>query len=89
MHFFANESESLSLGGLTIENRLDRVSFYGSVDLTLDAQGLALALSLQTLIGGVVEAMKAKGSALPARVVVKEPVSVGNLFGLPDPEPGR
>jgi hypothetical protein len=33
IHPFANESESIQIGDLTVENRLDRVSIYGSPDL--------------------------------------------------------
>ena len=33
---FENEEESLSIGGLTVENRTDRVELYGSVHLTRD-----------------------------------------------------
>ena len=29
-----NESESLGIGDLTIENRTDRISIYGNIDLT-------------------------------------------------------
>ncbi len=33
---FANESDALAIGKLNIENRLDRVSLFGDVDLTRD-----------------------------------------------------
>ena len=36
---FANESDSLGIGGLTVENRTDRVSLYGSLDLTRASRG--------------------------------------------------
>jgi hypothetical protein len=46
MDYFQNESEVMIIKGenhdLNIENRLDRVSLYGSVDITHDAAGLAL-----------------------------------------------
>ena len=32
---FTNESESLGIADLTIENRTDRISIYGSIDLHL------------------------------------------------------
>lgn len=51
MDYFQNESEVMILKGqshdLNIENRTDRVSLYGSVDITRDAQGLAQALRLR------------------------------------------
>ena len=57
---FANESDSLGIGGLTVENRTDRVSVYGSLDLTRDRQGLAHARELQALLGRVVRALEAE-----------------------------
>lgn len=57
MDFFKNEAETHLLQGLNIENRLDRVSLYGSLDLTHDAAGLALALKLKALLDGVVEVL--------------------------------
>ena len=45
MDYFQNESEVMIIKGenhdLNIENRLDRVSLYGSVDITHDQAGLA------------------------------------------------
>ncbi|UJS25291.1 hypothetical protein [Thiothrix winogradskyi] len=57
MDFFKNEAETHLLQGLNIENRLDRVSLHGSLDLTHDAAGLALALKLKALLDGVVEVL--------------------------------
>jgi len=37
---FKNEADRVQIGGLSIENRLDRVSLYGSLDITLDQEGL-------------------------------------------------
>lgn len=42
---------------LNIENRLDRVSLYGSVDIIRDAEGLAQALRLKGVIDGMVVAL--------------------------------
>ncbi|MDD3465560.1 MAG: hypothetical protein PHE67_00305 [Campylobacterales bacterium] len=55
---FANETDSTTIGqneGLTVENRIDRVSIYGSVDITRDKQGLSDALQLKQLVDAVVE----------------------------------
>ncbi len=38
---FANESESLRLDDLTIENRTDKVSLYGSIEITRDKRGFS------------------------------------------------
>ena len=47
---FANESESLGIGDLTIENRTDRVSIYGYIDLTHDKVGLEHARMLKAVL---------------------------------------
>lgn len=64
---YANESDALSIGGLNIENRLDRVSMYGSVDLTRDQAGLKSARALHTVLTDVVAALEAEKD-LPASV---------------------
>lgn len=75
---FANESESVQLGGLTIENRTDRVSIYGSIDLTLDKEGLHRARRLKAILDlTVAELEKAD---LPDRITLKKPETVENPF---------
>jgi hypothetical protein len=69
---FANESESLGIGDLTIENRTDRVSVYGSLDLTRDNKGLEHARALRALLDKVVAALEAE-KALPDTVAPPEP----------------
>lgn len=60
---YAKESDAVSLANLNIENRLDRVSLYGNIDLTADRQGLALARELQGLLNQVVAALEAQNFA--------------------------
>ena len=77
---FANASESLDIGGLTVENRTDRVTLYGSLDLTRDKQGLAHARKLKALLDEVVQALEA-AEDLPDRVAAPEaPETVKNPF---------
>jgi heptaprenylglyceryl phosphate synthase len=52
---FANESESLQIDELTIENRTDKVSIYGSIDITRDQRGLELARTIKHLLDSIVE----------------------------------
>ena len=52
---FANESEALQLDELTIENRTDRVSIYGSIDITRDKRGLELAQRIKHLLDAIVK----------------------------------
>jgi hypothetical protein len=74
---FANESDVLAIGNLTIENRIDRVS-WGDVDITRDKKGLSLAKELQSLIDRVVKALEAE--ALPATLPEPEVTTVKNPF---------
>lgn len=67
---FADEATSLQLEGLTIENRLDRVSLFGSIDMTKDRHGLRRARELRALLEAVVLALEREGDSLPAAVEV-------------------
>lgn len=75
---YANESDVLEIGGLNIENRIDRISISGDIDLTLDKPGLALAKQLQQLLADVVAQLEKQDlpAALPPPVVT----SVANPF---------
>lgn len=46
---FANESEVLQIGDLTVENRMFQVSIFGSIDITRDKPGLEIARTIQHL----------------------------------------
>jgi len=78
IHPFANESESIQYGDLTIENRTDRVSIYGSIDLTLDKPGLDHARRLKAILDLTVTAMEKVD--LPDSIAVIEPETVKNPF---------
>ena len=66
-HPFANEADTLALGELTVENRVDRVSLYGSLDITRDQAGYALAKRMKQLLDDVVGAL-ATQSSLPEKI---------------------
>jgi hypothetical protein len=51
---FADNSASITIDKLTIENGTDRIALYGSLDLTRDKQGLTRAQELKTLLEQVV-----------------------------------
>jgi len=79
---FADEEASVEINGLTVENRLDRVSLYGSIDITRDQMGLAAARELKDLLSEVVaelDKLQAAGQ-LPAAVEVEQPETVVNPF---------
>jgi hypothetical protein len=76
---FANEADELEVGRLAIENRLDRVTIAGDVDLTADQQGLAAARLLHELLGEVVRRMEAM-PGLPERLPPPAVRKVDNPF---------
>jgi hypothetical protein len=77
---FANESESLGIGDLTIENRMDRVAIYGSIDLTRDKVGLEHARMLKAMLDKVVQVLE-REKELPDRIAPPDmPDEVANPF---------
>jgi hypothetical protein len=75
---FQNESESLQIGDLTIENRVDRVSIYGSIDLTLDKEGLAKARQLKEILALTLAELEK--APLPDRISLAPADTVDNPF---------
>lgn len=75
---YKNESDVLDIGGLQIENRLDRITVSGDVDLTADQAGLEHARALHRLLGDLVAALEAQ--ALPARLPPADAATVANPF---------
>ena len=75
---FANETDSLSIGELTVENRVDRISIYGSIDITRDQEGLAYAETLQTLFNDIIASMR-EGD-LPDKISIKPAENITNPF---------
>ena len=75
---YANESEVLNVGHLTIENRVDRITVSGDVDLTADRAGLDHARTLHKLLGDVVASLEAR--ELPDRLPEPPTTTVANPF---------
>lgn len=75
---YANESDEQEIGNLKIENRLDHISLYGSVDFTRDQIGLANALHLKTLVDGIVRTLETQ--TLPAKLAASAIKKVTNPF---------
>ena len=76
---YADEADVLTVGNLSVENRLDRVTLQGDVQLTKDRRGLALARHLKAVLDATVKALEAD-KALPEAVEVEKPQSVRNPF---------
>ena len=72
---YGNESELVRIGGLEIENRLDRLVLTGDLVLSRDQAGLALARELHGLLGRAISTLESdpglpeRIEVLPARVV--------------------
>ncbi|BDT59278.1 hypothetical protein MasN3_27720 [Massilia varians] len=75
---FANEADVLEIGNLMLENRLDRITISGDVDLTADQAGLALARRLHAQLSAVVDALEARG--LPEHLPPPDVQTVDNPF---------
>lgn len=79
---YANESEVLQIGGLTIENRTDRISIHGEIDITRDKQGLRAAKELKAIIDATLKVLESEEvkEKLPSNITVEKTVSVTNPF---------
>jgi hypothetical protein len=75
---FGNESDTLQIGDLNVENRLDRLSIFGSLDITLDKEGLAAARELKALVDRAIAEMEK--TDLPDRIAISAPETVKNPF---------
>lgn len=75
---YANEADVLHIGGLTIENRVDRITIAGDIDLTLDQAGQADARALHKLLSDVLAKMDAQ--SLPAKLPAADLKTVKNPF---------
>jgi hypothetical protein len=75
---YANEADVIEIGRLMLENRLDRITISGDVDLTADKQGLEAARRLHGLLGQVVASLE--GRDLPDRLPPPPVETVDNPF---------
>ena len=79
---FANEADVIGIGDLMLENRVDRITVSGDVDLTADRPGLEQARRLQAVLGDVVAALEtldAKGE-LPDALPPPDVKTIDNPF---------
>jgi hypothetical protein len=76
---FENESQALGIGDLTIENRLDQLEIYGSLSITRDQSGLALALQLKAVVDAAVMHLQ-QSPDLPEHLTLKPTDQVDNPF---------
>lgn len=76
---YQNEEESLAIGDLTVENRVDRISVYGSIEFTRDKEGLERAKALKEVVDAVVAALEGE-KTLPEHVQAKPADKIKNPF---------
>lgn len=81
LHPFADDSASISIGELTVENGQDCVALYGNLNLTRDKKGLAHARALLTLAQDTVKVLEATHDLPDALPPPKKPGTVENPFG--------
>lgn len=76
---FENESASLTIDALTIENRIDQIEMYGSLAITRDKIGLGHALQLKQILDATVSALQ-NDPALPEQISFKPSDQIDNPF---------
>lgn len=76
---FQNESQSLSIGELTVENRVDQVELYGSLAITRDKAGLQRARELKAVVDATLAQLEA-ATDLPEQIELRPTDSVDNPF---------
>ena len=78
---FADDAAALSIGELKVENGLDRIALYGTLDLTRDKAGLQHARELKVVLDDILRVLEADKN-LPVNVMPPEkPQQVKNPFG--------
>lgn len=75
---YANEADVLEVGNLMLENRVDRITISGEVDLTADRQGLEQARRLQQALTEIVKALEAR--ELPEQLPPPQVQVIDNPF---------
>lgn len=76
---YENETDSFIIDNLTIENRLDRISLYGSLDITRDHRGLEYALKLKSIIDASIDTLQ-RDEQLPEHIDTVKADIVTNPF---------
>lgn len=76
---FENESDSMSIDEMTVENRIDQLEIYGSLSITRDKLGLERALRLKAIVDAAVKALQ-DDAALLDKVTFRPTDNVDNPF---------
>ncbi len=76
---FANETDSIAIDELTIENRIDQLELYGSLSITRDQAGLERARQLKAVLDAAIAELQSVPD-LPAQLSFRPTDSVDNPF---------
>lgn len=55
---FENDSQSMQIGELIIENQMDKISIYGDIDITKDKKGLEHIKQLHELTSTILDSLQ-------------------------------
>ncbi len=77
---FADDNGSTSIDSLVIENGRDKVALYGTLDITRDKAGLALARDLVVFMTRVVGVLSADPNLPDKLPPPEQPATVRNPF---------
>ena len=61
---FSDDKASLNIGEFTVENGTDKVALFGSLNVTLDKNGLKQVKALKAAVDAIVKALE-QNKALP------------------------
>ncbi len=75
---YANEADTFQIGELTIENRIDRISLFGTLDITLDREGMKKAKELKSLLDATFAELEK--NELPEKIAIIPTETVENPF---------
>jgi hypothetical protein len=77
---FADDAASIAIETLTIENGTEKLSLYGSLDITRDKVGLRSALALKAILDQTVQALTTDPSLPERQPPADKPKTVRNPF---------
>jgi len=77
---FADDHAAAEIGDMKLENGQDRIACYGSLDLTRDKAGLAVARQMQAMLAAVVAVLEADAALPDAIAPLKRPGKAKNPF---------
>jgi hypothetical protein len=77
---FSDDSASLGIGEFTVENGTNKVSLYGSLDVTRDKNGLKQAKALKAAVDAIVKALQQDKELPDESGPVESPQQVKNPF---------